>query len=88
MENANFCMCDKTASESNLLFFHTVFQFVTPYGIYMQQNRIENWVLDQFSKNFVILAFFDKNHHNVFNKLRFDQTMLPNQSPCMDKSVY
>ena len=27
-ENANFCMCGKTASESNFLMFYTVFQFV------------------------------------------------------------
>ena len=30
----------------------------------MQQNRIENWVLDTVSKNFVILAFLTKNQHN------------------------
>ena len=51
-------MCDKTASETNFLMFYTVFQFVTSYGTYVLRNRIEHWVPDTISKNFVILALF------------------------------
>ena len=55
LENANFGMCDKTASESDFLMFYTVYQFVTSCWTHVQHNRIENWVLDTMSK---ILAFF------------------------------
>ena len=40
--------------------FYTIFQFVTSCWTHMQQSRIENWVLDTVSKNFVILAFLTK----------------------------
>ena len=39
----------------------------------MQQNRIENLVLDTFSKNFVILVFFDKFQHISFDKQLFEK---------------
>ena len=63
LENAKFCMCDKTVSESNFLMFYSVFQFVKSGWTHVQRSHIENWVLDTVSKNFVILAFFDKNQH-------------------------
>ena len=58
LENAAFWMCDKTASESNLLMFYTVFQFVASCWTHVQQHRIAYWVLGTFSKNFVMFAFF------------------------------
>ena len=45
----------------------------------MQKNRIENSVFDTVSKNFVILAIFDKNLHIVFDELRCDKKKLQNQ---------
>ena len=79
MENANVCMYDKTASVK-LFNVYTFFQFVTSCWINMQQNRIENWVLDTFGKNFVTLAFYDTFfNHTFFDKLRFDKNMLQNE---------
>ena len=59
MENANFYMCDKTASVK----FSKVFQLVTSCLTHVQKNRIENSVFDTVSKNFVILTIFNKNLH-------------------------
>ena len=46
-----------------LFALYTVFQFVTSCQNNVHQNRIENCILDTFSKKFVILASFDKNQH-------------------------
>ena len=59
--------------------FYTVFQFVTSCWTRVQQNRIENLVLDTFSKNFAILAFFDKKQHTFFDTYHFENKMLQNQ---------
>ena len=56
--------------------FYTVFEFLTSFWTDVQHHRIENWVLDTVSKNFVILAFF---YHIIFDYLRCDKKMLQNQ---------
>ena len=81
LENANFYMCDKTASESFFFFFFFFLRFI-PFSIWLhnaEQNRIENLISDTVSKNFVIFAIFDKNLHLVFDELRCDKKMLQNQ---------
>ena len=37
----------------------------------MQQNRIENWIIDTFSKNFVILVLFWQKSTYIFRQAAF-----------------
>ena len=65
LENTHFCLCDKTALESN---FPVSYYFLVCYiMLNSQQNRIDIWFLDTLSKDLVILAFSDKNQHTFFD---------------------
>ena len=68
-----FCMCDKTALESNFLMFYIVFQFVISCITQVQRDRMEHSAVDTFSKDFVSLAFLTKISIICFDKLRLWQ---------------
>ena len=62
LENAKFCMCDKTVSVSKFLMFYSVFQFVTSCWTHVQQeDTLKIGFLTQWARILWFWHLFDRN---------------------------